>query len=467
MFSSHWGRFRSTSRWRSSLGRSASITHHDLMKWSPRQCRILHGPVVHPLGRGALLLSTSAWLVLTSPLTAIAIDHKTMTSPLITKSLSEMVGWPLVIELTAIIIVAITALAHRAFHQHERVERNPFTKPVRGVFRSHTPKSQSERSELDEKRIEVPPIAEVAANLSALPTCEPTSQTDSHWGGIAASRPNGITSSHSFIYAAAHDLQEPLRKLKGQIHRITAQINPSQSEFACLELESMRKTAVRMQSLLDSLLSLARIQGRSARFERIHLLDVIQDAQSNLEPRTVESRAEFCLRVDDIIIDADRIQMLQLFQNLIANSLKFHAPDRTPRIQITTRSDSAASSETEIIRRCDADLASASVCEIRIEDNGIGFESTEWEGMVMGFHRQHGREEFEGTGLGLAICHSILERHGGHMTAVSQLGIGTTIIVRLPAHQKSRRGDTTWIASVDVPEPLRAQEPITPVTRCF
>jgi signal transduction histidine kinase len=112
-------------------------------------------------------------------------------------------------------------------------------------------------------------------------------------------------------------------------------------------------------------------------------------------------------------IEGDPVQMRQLLQNLIGNALKFHRPDEPPVVRV-----SAA--------RYDG------VLELRVEDNGIGFESKDAARVFLPFHRLHGRAEYEGTGIGLTICRKIAERHNGNIRAESHPGSGSRFIVTLP-----------------------------------
>ena len=105
--------------------------------------------------------------------------------------------------------------------------------------------------------------------------------------------------------------------------------------------------------------------------------------------------------------------MRQLLQNLIGNALKFHQPNTTPIVEITGVTTSIS-------------------IELRIKDNGIGFDEKYLDRIFTPFQRLHGRSEYEGTGMGLAICRKIVERHGGTITARSFLGRGTTFVVAFP-----------------------------------
>ncbi|MBI1840946.1 MAG: HAMP domain-containing histidine kinase [Verrucomicrobia bacterium] len=432
------------------------------MKWSPRESRILHRPVVHPTRRRAFSCLGPALILLlmlaaASPGLAVDVDDASGSAYQASRSESSRVGWPRIGGL-ALLSLAAALVARHALRRPERGEENPFTKPARRFFKSR-PSGTAIIHASDSG------VAPTQAQLTPSPSSPPEISRTPAAGPREAPSRSDLPPAQSFVHAAAHDLQEPLRKLKGQIHRIASQLEPSISESAQAELESMRKTATRMQLLLDSLLSLARIQGRSARFEPVNLSEVLRDAQSNLEPRLLETRAEVSFMITAPPIDADAVQILQLFQNLLSNALKFHVPGKPPRIQVSAQFETPTPAEAQA--GVGGGNRSAKICEIRVQDDGIGFEASEWGGMLQGFHRQHGRQRFEGTGLGLAICRSIVERHSGSMTAVSRPGSGATVIVRLPTIQHSRSGDTTWIAPTSSPDPATDPEAVAPPTRSF
>jgi signal transduction histidine kinase len=122
------------------------------------------------------------------------------------------------------------------------------------------------------------------------------------------------------------------------------------------------------------------------------------------------------------MIDADPMQMRQLFQNLIGNALKFQPPGNTPIVKISGRTVTTP--------------AGKSCAEISIKDNGIGFDEKYVDRMFAVFQRLHGRTEYEGTGVGLAVCRRITDRHGGTITARSNPGDGATFTVTLPSVQQ-------------------------------
>ena len=169
----------------------------------------------------------------------------------------------------------------------------------------------------------------------------------------------------------------------------------------------------RMQSLLTSLLEYSKITMSPEPFQEIDLNAIIREVLSDLEERIVKTGGEVHV-VDLPVISANPTQMRQLFQNLIANALKFHRPGEKPMVRV--RPVCVAGSE----------------CRIDVEDNGIGFDERHLERIFVPFQRLHGRSEYEGTGMGLAICKKIVERHGGNIVAESAAGKGSTFIITLP-----------------------------------
>ena len=121
--------------------------------------------------------------------------------------------------------------------------------------------------------------------------------------------------------------------------------------------------------------------------------------------------------------------MRQLFQNLVANALKFQRPGEKPEVSISARLFETRE------RLTGGTAAGEQVCQIHIEDNGIGFDAQFAEQIFVVFQRLHSREEYEGTGIGLAVCRKITDRHGGSIIAKSEPGQGATFIITLPVHQ--------------------------------
>ncbi len=230
-----------------------------------------------------------------------------------------------------------------------------------------------------------------------------------------------------FASIAAHDLQEPLRKIQAFSDRVVQRESKNLSEQGQSYLKRVVDSAARMQTLINDLLTYSRVRSRGREFAATSLADVVRDVLSDLEVKVEATGAQ--LRVGDLpVVSADRTQMRQLFQNLISNSLKFARPGVTPRIEI--QSEQVASG----IRLKGLELRGSYV-EIQVRDNGIGFDEKYSDRIFEIFQRLHGREEYEGTGLGLAVCKRIVERHGGHILAQSHVGTGSTFRVYLPVNQ--------------------------------
>jgi signal transduction histidine kinase len=181
-----------------------------------------------------------------------------------------------------------------------------------------------------------------------------------------------------------------------------------------------------MQVLLDSLLVYSRVITRGKSFGKVNLAEAIQAAISDLEIRIRETGASVEIGDLPAFIEGDDSQVAQLFENLIANALKFHRVGEPPKIRIYSGPPKSEGTPGEV--------------EIYVEDNGIGFEEKYLDRIFLPFQRLHGRSEYEGVGMGLAICRKIVERHGGTITAVSTPGKGSTFIVRLPGIRSQDEG---------------------------
>lgn len=226
-----------------------------------------------------------------------------------------------------------------------------------------------------------------------------------------------------FAYVASHDLQEPLRKIQSFGSRLESKFSDDLDERGLDYLNRMQNAAGRMQILIRELLSYSRITTTAKPFEQTDLHKIATNVLSDLEVRIEQSNAIVDL-APLISIEADRMQMRQLFQNIIGNALKFTSPERQPHITILG----------EIMQ----DQNEKTVYDIKISDNGIGFDE-KYTSKIFGiFQRLHGKNQYEGTGVGLAICRKIVQRHAGQILVKSQPNVGTTFIIRLPIVQKQR-----------------------------
>ncbi|HEY9872530.1 MAG TPA: PAS domain S-box protein, partial [Candidatus Obscuribacterales bacterium] len=228
-----------------------------------------------------------------------------------------------------------------------------------------------------------------------------------------------------FAYIASHDLQEPLRKIQAFGDRLKTKYKDVLTDQGCDYLERMQNAAQRMQVLINDLLALSRVTRKAQSFNPVNLAQQVQEVLFDLEVRIQQTGGR--VEVGELpTLNAEPLQMRQLLQNLIGNSLKFHREEEPPVIKIYS----------QIIKTQEQQLPGISpatdICQIFVEDNGIGFEEKYLDRIFNLFQRLHTRSEYEGSGMGLAICRKIAEHHGGSITAKSTPGQGTTFIITLP-----------------------------------
>jgi light-regulated signal transduction histidine kinase (bacteriophytochrome) len=234
-----------------------------------------------------------------------------------------------------------------------------------------------------------------------------------------------------FASIASHDLQEPLRKVQTFAEILVAEYHDALGEEGRDYLRRMHNATLRMRALIDDLLTYARVTSRAKSFKQVNLNEVVTQVVADLEISIRDTRGR--VEVAPLpVIDADPLQMRQLFQNLIGNALKFHQKGIPPVVTVYTQQREADED--------DSSHESVDRCEVVVGDNGIGFEEQYLDQIFVLFKRLHGRTEYEGTGIGLAICRKIVQLHGGTITARSAVGQGTRFIIRLPLHQT--KGDS-------------------------
>ncbi|MEI8235407.1 MAG: CHASE3 domain-containing protein [Verrucomicrobiota bacterium] len=231
-----------------------------------------------------------------------------------------------------------------------------------------------------------------------------------------------------FASVASHDLQEPLRKIRAFADRLRLKCATALDTQGLDYLERMQSAAGRMQTLIQDLLTLSYVTSRAQPFKEVDLTQVMRGVLSDLEVPIEQSAAK--IEIGPLPpIDADPVQMRQLFQNLLSNALKFHKPGQPPEVNVSAR----------ILTAQEHQIAGAGpgeeICQIVVADNGIGFEEQFVEQVFTLFQRLHTRQEYEGTGIGLAVCRKIASRHGGSIVAKSGEGQGATFIIKLPVKQ--------------------------------
>jgi len=215
-----------------------------------------------------------------------------------------------------------------------------------------------------------------------------------------------------FAYVASHDLQEPLR----MVSSFTQLLSQRYADKLDQDGQDFIKYAVdganRMQRLIQDLLAFSRISTRGKPFEPVDLREALGEALKNLNIKIDETNA--MVMTDELPrVNADRMQIMQVFQNLIDNAVKFCKKHEQPQVHI-----SAESAGSEWI--------------ISVRDNGIGIEPQYFERIFKIFQRLHTNKEYSGTGIGLALCHKIITRHGGRIWVESKEGEGARFCFALP-----------------------------------
>ena len=228
-----------------------------------------------------------------------------------------------------------------------------------------------------------------------------------------------------FAFVASHDLQEPLRKIQTFANRIVQKEESNLSVNGKRYLKRMQNSTLRMQSLIEDLLKYSRASTAEKVFEPVDLNNLLNEVKAELDQRISEKHAK--VNVNQIcVLNIIRFQFLQLFMNLISNSLKFSKPGINPEINIT----SAKLNGREINDK--RAVLNFTYCNITVEDNGIGFPSEQSEKIFELFYRLHGKSEFSGTGIGLSICKKIVENHHGFITANSNPSSGSIFNIYIP-----------------------------------
>ncbi|NUQ65966.1 MAG: PAS domain-containing protein [Pirellulales bacterium] len=245
--------------------------------------------------------------------------------------------------------------------------------------------------------------------------------------GMAAALEQSNRDLEQFAYVASHDLQEPLRMMSSYLQALTRQyrenLPPNAQSLVDLSLASGR----RMQQLINDLLAYSRVQTRPVRFRPVDCNEVFEHAVENLKLAIEESSAQITSRRLPTVI-GDYTQLVQLFQNLIGNAIKFRS-EHPPCVHVSA--DRAREQWT-----------------IAVRDNGIGIPSEHSETVFEVFQRLHSGDEYPGTGIGLAVCKRIVDRHGGKIWFESELDRGTTFLFTLPsAETQENNGNEGGVAN--------------------
>jgi light-regulated signal transduction histidine kinase (bacteriophytochrome) len=224
------------------------------------------------------------------------------------------------------------------------------------------------------------------------------------------------TDLQQFAYVASHDLQEPLRTVTNYIslleRRNQGNLDPKSVEYISIALDG----GVRMRELIDDLLQYSRVNTMSKEFSSVDMNDVVSRTLRMLKVPIEENKVEIIVNPLPTVT-ADESQMMQVMQNLIGNSIKFHGPER---LLIRISSSRGAREWT-----------------FAVKDNGIGLNMLYADKIFKMFHRLHSAAEYPGTGVGLAVAKKIVERHGGRIWVESEEGKGATFFFTIPISLKS------------------------------
>ncbi len=222
-----------------------------------------------------------------------------------------------------------------------------------------------------------------------------------------------------FAYVASHDLQEPLRMVSSYTQllakRYKAKLDGDAIEFIEFAVDGVK----RMQTLIKDLLEFSRVGTRGKEFAPVSSEAAAQLACRNLEATIKDRGADVTLSALPVVM-ADQGQLVQLFQNLIGNAMKY-CKEPTPKVHLSWQAQDGR-------------------CEFAIKDNGIGIAPEFAERIFVLFQRLHGKGEYDGTGIGLAVCKKIVERHGGRIWVESGAGQGSTFKFTLPLAVESKLG---------------------------
>ncbi|MGW0904189.1 sensor histidine kinase [Streptomyces sp. NPDC002853] len=228
-----------------------------------------------------------------------------------------------------------------------------------------------------------------------------------------------------FAYVASHDLQEPLRKVASFCQLLEKRYGDTLDDRGKQYIDFAVDGAKRMQVLINDLLTFSRVGRLNDASVPVDLDQALGKALANLET-SVRDTGAIVERPDHLPeIVGDPTLLTMLWQNLVGNAVKFHHPERTPRIRIT----------------CEEDEDSGN-WSFSVTDNGIGIPEEFAEKVFVIFQRLHGRDAYGGTGIGLALCKKIVEHHGGHIWIDSGQDEGTRLCFTLPSDAATDAGAT-------------------------
>jgi PAS domain S-box-containing protein len=231
-----------------------------------------------------------------------------------------------------------------------------------------------------------------------------------------------------FASVASHDLQEPLRKIQMFSTLIKNNAAGNLNKEQLFYLEKILGSANRMKALIIDILNYSRLSGENGDFSPTDLNTVLEELLEDFELLIADKDATI-VNHGIPVLEANRGQMRQVFQNLVSNALKFSKEGVPPVIEIQSKrlADKSFTSKEQ---------DTGPFCLLTISDNGIGFDEKYATIIFSLFERLHPKDSFEGTGIGLAITKKIIEKHHGLIQVKSILGVGTQFMILLPIKQQ-------------------------------
>jgi light-regulated signal transduction histidine kinase (bacteriophytochrome) len=222
------------------------------------------------------------------------------------------------------------------------------------------------------------------------------------------------TALNAFAAVAAHDLKSPLNTIQISADVLSQHFGEVLGAQGAKLLKGLSKSVVRLARMIDGLLELSRIGSNDLNCETFSLSDILSEVQADLSQAIGETKAEIVIEKNPRIYGSKDL-LRRLFQNLVANALKYQPVNSVPRIVV---SQTNPKEESSVV--------------IEVQDNGIGFPPEKSEEIFRLFSRLVGSGEYEGSGIGLATCQRIVDEHQGKIWAESSPGKGASFFVSLP-----------------------------------